>query len=195
MKIKKQTWLTLLAALGIIIIVAVVELWMGRVPWCKCGYLKLWHGVVYSSENSQHLSDWYTPSHIIHGILFYALLWLFFRKMPAHKRFLLAVLIEGGWEILENTDFIINHYREVTISLDYFGDSVINSIADILAAMLGFYLAYKWPVWLTIVVVLVLEIYVGLAIRDNLTLNIIMLTFHIPAIKEWQLGAGFVPGL
>ncbi|MCX6763269.1 MAG: DUF2585 domain-containing protein [Candidatus Moranbacteria bacterium] len=193
-KFWRNNYKPILAIFGIIFIAAIAELLMGRVPWCKCGYIKFWHGVVYSSENSQHLTDWYTPSHIIHGFLFFALLWIFARKVPLGWRLVLAVLLEAGWEVLENSSFIINHYREATIALDYFGDSVINSMADILACILGFYLAYKWPIWLSVLAVIVMEIFVGYMIRDNLTLNIIMLIHPVPAIKEWQIGAGFIPG-
>jgi len=161
---------------------------MGQVPICKCGYVKLWHGVVFSSENSQHVSDWYTPSHVIHGLAFYGMLWLVGRQWPLGLRLLLAVAIEAGWEIFENTDLVINRYRDVTISLDYYGDSVLNSVCDILAMVGGFVLASRMPVWVTVALVVALELFVLYFIRDNLTLNIIMLIHPLDAIKVWQAG-------
>jgi uncharacterized protein DUF2585 len=175
-------------AVAIVAAAAGVELWMGRVPWCRCGYIKLWHGVVQSSENSQHLTDWYTPSHVIHGIGFYFLLWLVARRRPAGARFVAAALLEAAWEVVENTPMVINHYRAATISLDYYGDSVVNSMSDIVAMMVGFWLARRLPIWAAIAFVVAAEVVVGFAIRDNLTLNILMLLYPLEAVKRWQMG-------
>lgn len=174
---------------AVIAVTAITLSAMGHVPICKCGYVKVWHGIPISSENSQHISDWYTFSHIIHGFAFYGLLWLVGRRWPPGLRLLLATILESSWEIFENTDFIINRYREVTISLDYYGDSVLNSVADILAMIAGFLVAARLPVWLTLLLVVLLEAFVAWSIRDNLLLNIIMLLYPLEAIRRWQSGS------
>ena len=181
-------WQYAAATLAVIALAALILLWMGRVPWCRCGYIKFWHGVVFSSENSQHIADFYTFSHVIHGFAFFWILWLVARRLPVGWRSVIAVIVEAAWEIFENSDLIINRYREATISLDYYGDSVINSTADIVAMVVGFWLAARLPVWVTITLTLLMEVVVGLFIRDNLTLNIIMLISPIQAIKTWQSG-------
>jgi hypothetical protein len=182
-------WTCVLLAAGLFLSLAVVLLLMGRPPWCKCGYINLWHGDVISSENSQHITDWYTFTHIIHGFGLYGILWLIARRWSLELRFLLALLIEVAWEIFENTDFVITRYREDTIALGYYGDSVINAEVDVLACGLGFVLAARLPIWATLALAVVIEGMLAYVIRDNLTLNIIMLIYPFEAIKEWQLGA------
>jgi len=177
-----------LAILGIAVVMAAVLLAMGRVPMCTCGSIKLWHGVVNSAENSQHIADWYTPSHIVHGLLFFgATYWLLPRRSLGFRA-VVASLVEAAWEIVENTPMVIGRYRDATMALGYTGDSVVNSVSDLAAMLLGFALASRLPVWTSVLLVLALELAALLAIRDNLTLNVLMLLLPTDAVRNWQAG-------
>ncbi len=176
-----------------IIAATALILWlMGRPLICTNGTVKLWHGEVHSAENSQHIADWYIFSHVVHGMVFYAVLyWLakWLRPVrPVGVRYIWAVVLEAGWELLENTPIIIERYREATMALGYTGDSVLNSTADIGWMSLGFLAAWRLPPWLTAAIAVGFEVFTLIAIRDNLTLNVLMLTFPIDAIKHWQGG-------
>jgi hypothetical protein len=175
------------AACGAVLLIQIIaEYMMGRTPICTCGYIKLWEGSVNSSGNSQHISDWYTPSHIIHGFIFYGVTYLLLRGKPIAMRLLLALVIESGWELLENSPVIIDRYRTATISLDYYGDSILNSAMDTIFMVIGFFFASRAPVALTIAIAIFFELLTGYLIRDNLTLNVLMLIWPVEAIKTWQ---------
>ena len=182
--VPRRYWLL---GLGIALAAAAILLWMGRPPICTCGTVKFWVSEVHGPDNSQHLADWYTPSHIIHGFLFYALGWLFLRRQPG-DRLLAAILIEAGWELLENSQWVIDRYREATMALGYNGDSVINSLADIGWMAVGWAAARRLPVWATILVAIGFELLTLIVIRDNLALNVLMLVAPVEGIANWQAG-------
>jgi hypothetical protein len=161
---------------------------MGRPLICTCGTVKLWVATANGPDNSQHLADWYTPSHVIHGFLLCGLTWLLLRRRPAGVRLVAAAIAEAGWEIVENSPWVIDRYRHATMALGYSGDTVLNSVSDICAMVLGFLIARRLPVWGTVAVALGLELLTLAVIRDNLTLNVLMLVAPSDAIRRWQAG-------
>lgn len=176
------------AALAILVIALAVltEQAMGRHAICTCGAVDLWVGARDSPRTSQMIADWYSLSHVVHGLMFYAALWLIFRRWPVQVRFLAALLIEAAWEVVENTPFVIDRYRETAAALGYNGDSVVNSMSDIVMMCVGFLAARKLPVWASIVLLIALELVPLFVIRDNLTLNILNLFAPNHAIQAWQ---------
>lgn len=178
----------LVAAIGAIALFAATEIAWGRPPICPCGHVALWASDPNSPENSQQLSDWYSLSHIIHGFLFYGLLWSVLPERLRVWALPLAVVIEGGWELLENSPIIIDRYRAATIAVGYSGDSILNSMSDIVMMMIGFAIARRLPVWGTVALAIFFELLALAVIRDNLTLNVLMLVHPVDAIRVWQAG-------
>ena len=176
------------ACAAVILIVVIVELFEGRVWWCRAGDLVPWSWNIWSEHNSQHLIDPYSFTHLLHGILEYWLLGLVFRKMPPAWRLVLAVVIEGSWEIVENSSYVIARYRAETISLNYFGDSITNSVSDILCCASGFAIAHRLKWQASAAVFVITEVLLTIAIHDSLIINIIMLIYPVEAIRRWQMG-------
>lgn len=183
-RVKSWWW----AVGALVLAAAIAELAMGRSAVCPCGHLALWAPHVNSAENSQQLLDWYSFSHVIHGFLFYLAGWLVLRGQPVGLRLTFATLIEAGWEVLENSPIIIDRYRAATIAVGYSGDSVLNSISDVACMILGFAIARRLPVWVTIGIAIAFELFTLAMIRDNLTLNVLMLVHPSDAIRAWQAG-------
>lgn len=185
-----RRWRVPLVALALVVAVGAIELLNARPLICPCGTVSLWHGAVQSPENSQQIADWYSFSHIIHGFLFYGAAYLALRRRPAWRAWALplAVLVEGGWELLENSPLIIDRYREATIAFGYSGDSVLNSLCDIGWMIAGFWLAGRLPAWGTVALAIAFELMTLAIIRDNLTLNVLMLVWPVEAIRTWQSG-------
>ncbi|MES2158139.1 MAG: DUF2585 domain-containing protein [Pseudomonadota bacterium] len=164
---------------------AIILFLMQRPPICNCGTIELWHGAL-DSGNSQHVADWYSLSHVIHGFLFYGAGWVALRRRPLGVRLAMAVAVESAWEILENSPIIIDRYRSATIALGYSGDSILNSVSDIGMMTLGFLFASRAPLWATVALGIGFELVALIVIRDNLALNILMLSFPIDAVRDWQ---------
>jgi uncharacterized membrane protein YiaA len=173
-----------IAALLLVAASAAILVAMGRPPICTCGNIALWGPV--GPMQSQMLADWYSPSHVVHGLLFYAILWLAARRAPVERRFLFALVVECAWEVVENTPMVIDRYRTATAALGYTGDSVVNSLSDIAMMALGFLAARKLPLWASVALLLALELVPLIVIRDNLTLNVWMLVAPSDAIRAWQ---------
>lgn len=183
MNLKYISIITLLLLLQIVVLYIFGQLFI-----CECGFVKIWEGVVLSVGNSQHIFDWYTFSHIIHGLIFYSILKLLFPRTSLFYRLVIALGLEISWELLENTPWVIHHYREQALAVGYNGDSILNSLSDSFAMLFGFWIAYRIPVFMTLFLILLIELGVGYMIRDGLFLNILSLLYPFQCIADWQSG-------
>lgn len=170
----------------LILLAASIEAAMGRSMFGPDGAFGWWDGNIWGAENSQRVADIYSLTHFLHGIIFYFLLWLVARKLPVPARLLLAIAIEGAWEIAENSPIIIDRYRAVTVSLGYVGDSVLNSACDVVFMAFGFLFASRVMASISVATILASELFCLWLVRDNLALNIIMLIHPIESIRLWQ---------
>lgn len=185
---RRREW-AIAAIVGLIALDALALHLMGRRLWCSCGSPIPWAWDIWSPHNSQHFVDPYSFTHGLQGMLFYALLRLVTGSRWPNGRLILAVMFEVGWELVENTDRVIMAYRESTIALNYYGDSIANSVADVASFVLGYAAATRLPVWLTVLAFVGIEAALLLTIRDSLLLNVVMLLHPLPAIKAWQMGS------
>ncbi len=183
-----SSWLAVASAVAIALIVGVAMRLLGRVWYCACGTPTLFAGEVASMHNSQHLIDWYSFSHFLHGLVFYSILTVSFPKLAVRWRLVVSLAVEAVWEIFENSPIVIDRYREATAANGYTGDSLVNAAGDLLFCVIGFAVArsigWRW----SIVVFIMFELLMVVAIRDNLSLNILMLLWPIDAIRIWQSG-------
>lgn len=177
------------ATIATVAVLAALLYALGRDPICPCGTVRLWHGEVPSTEGSQHLTDWWTFSHVIHGFLFYAALRWIAPRLETNWVFVAATVIEAAWELVENSDWAIERYRTYTVSFDYNGDSILNTMSDVGAMWIGFLLARILPLWLSVLIVIVIEALPMLVIRDGLILNVLTMLFPMPGVVAWQSGA------
>lgn len=183
---------------GLVVILIGILALMGRPFFCPCGTLKLWQGDVFSPQVSQHLTDWYTFTHVIHGILLYGGLWWLLPDKSHGHRFIMALAIEGSWEIFENTEFVIDYYRQNTMAVEFYGDTIINSVSDLGAMAVGYWITFNLPLWGSVGMLVVIEVLLTLIIRDSFFLNVLMFLYPFEFIKSWQLApleTALLPGL
>jgi hypothetical protein len=179
-------WIVMAAIFGVAAVALRLE---GQRWWCACSQRFLWVGDVWTSHCSRHLADAYTLTHFSHGLIFFSVFALLMPRVRLAWRLCVSVALAAAWEVFENSEFVINRYRESTMSVEYLGDSVLNSLGDMLACVLGFAFARRFGIVTAMLVFVVIEIALMIAIRDNLTVGTLMLVFPIDVIREWQLAA------
>lgn len=188
-RVQSKTLLALLSTIAVVGLMTLVLWTQGRIWWCKSGDLAVYiHQAWNSSHTSQHLFDPYTFTHVLHGVLAFWLAGLLLKRLDMRWRFVAAIAGEAAWEVLENSSYIIEKYRENTASLEYFGDSIMNSVGDVLACAIGFAIAAKLGRWRSLAFFVAVELVLLLWIRDGLLLNILMLIYPMDWVKAWQLG-------
>ena len=188
--VRKTDLLPLILSVVISIVMAFVLWVQGRIWWCKSGDWAIYINQAWgSSHTSQHLFDPYTFTHILHGVLFFWITGFAFKNLSIGWRFFIAAAAEAAWEVFENSSYIIEKYRENTASLDYFGDSITNSVGDVVACGIGFWIAHKVGWWRSLIFFVLIEVALLLWIRDSLLLNILMLIYPLDGIKHWQMGS------
>lgn len=183
----ERKWWPWLVALVVVSAMILQLRHQGQIWWCACSHFNLWAGDIWSAHNSQHLFDPYSFTHILHGVLFCGVVTWLLPRVPLAWKVTLVIGMEAGWEVLENSQLIIQRYREATIGLGYEGDSIVNSLGDVLCCVTGFMLARQLGWRCSLVLFMIVELTLLFWVRDNLTLNILMLISPVESIKAWQM--------